>query len=115
MKTFDLKAALDGEPVVTRDGRKVVQIAHFPSVSDGYRLEVLVSGDCRSRSYWDSGKYSNGDNALDLFMASKPVKVWLNLYHVGSYFSSAVHTSEESANMNGPLDRIGGKAWPSDL
>ncbi|MGH2622055.1 MAG: hypothetical protein ACRDE7_00130 [Sphingobacterium sp.] len=78
MKKFDLKAALDGAKVVTRDGREVTQLTLFEGlrykdcpllgVMDGY----IVS--CRS-----DGIHA-GDNRNDLFMATE-----VKTYYVGVY------------------------------
>jgi len=38
MKKFDLTAAINGSPVVTRDGREVTQIRRMDAVSDGYSV-----------------------------------------------------------------------------
>jgi hypothetical protein len=72
MKPFDLKKALAGEPVVTRDGRPVKIAGYNENAHEFYRLAYWVDGGvclaCKS-----DGKYSNSDSVNDLFMVPKPV------------------------------------------
>lgn len=44
MEPFDLERALAGDPVVTRDGREVMQIRLFDSVTDGSPVAGVVGG-----------------------------------------------------------------------
>ncbi len=79
MKPFNLKEALAGKPVVTRDGREVTQLAFFPGVSE-YPV-VAYSGDKETDSYTAQGHFvKGGERRRDLFMASTEKTVWVNLY-----------------------------------
>lgn len=106
MKPFDLEKALAGEPVVTRDGRKVQQFKHFHSLTDranrtecigavldGSVREWNLKGEYRSNYLEDTSKY-------DLFMAPKQRTAWVNVYkqESGSLIAAAVpYTSEQAA------------------
>ena len=105
MKPFNLAAALAGAPVVTRDGQKVLQIAHFPKAIIHYRLVVLFDSSCNLYLMQESGIFFNGrDSSMDLFMAPVKRTVWVNvyrdedgeLYSSGSIFNSK-HDAEKTA------------------
>ncbi|WP_257755159.1 hypothetical protein [Burkholderia glumae] len=80
LKPFDLEAAKRGEPLVTRDGRKVTEFHHF---------ETLVYRDCccaivdgfRRWINADGRYYIEGESNHDLFMAPRKVTRWVNLYN----------------------------------
>lgn len=69
MKPFNLQAAMRGEPIVTRDGRKAKFVAYVPELADGYKVVAYVELRRSVISYYADGKYC-GDQAddLDLFM-----------------------------------------------
>lgn len=70
MKPFDLKAALRGEPVITRDGRPVKIAGYNTEAYDANKLVGWVGGVVQ---YWhESGAYhevNNPNHNFDLFMA----------------------------------------------
>lgn len=80
MKPFNLQEALAGKPVVTRDGRKISRVVHFPEASPGWRVVVLagtgVFGTTESGSYCVDVE----SNSHDLFMASEKKEGWVNVY-----------------------------------
>lgn len=72
MEPFNLQAALRGEPVAIRDGRKVLQIAHFPGAREDQRVAVLVEGENTLWKYPEHGillKYHA--EPVDLMMAPR--------------------------------------------
>lgn len=85
MKPFNLERALAGDKVVTRDGREVTFVGHFPKLTPGYRVAAIIAGDQIIRQFGESGKYNmDGQEAItDLFMAPKTVKRWVNFYAEG--------------------------------
>lgn len=86
LKPFDLTAALAGAPVVTRDGRKVLQIAHFPSVKY-YQLFVLAEAEFSVNALTENGEIREGhQHSLDLFMAPVKRTVWVNMYRSNQAF-----------------------------
>lgn len=74
-KPFSLEKALAGHPVVTREGRRVTQIAYFPAAV--YGVYALVDGDPCVGSYSNDGKkYQKAEDRYDLFLEAKTVKRW---------------------------------------
>lgn len=74
MKPFDLEKALAGEPVQTRNGRKVIDFHYFDRTSNLKFIYCDENGDC----FWvkDTGtQHSDSESPNDLFMASEPKKV----------------------------------------
>lgn len=69
MKDFDLKLALEGEPVITRDGREVKDLHLFSSVQTHYPVVGIIEG--RIFSFSKEGKYltNRSESDKDLFMA----------------------------------------------
>lgn len=69
MKPFDLQAALRGGPVVTRDGRRVLQVAYFPD-APGLPVLAYVQGSEFVYAYPTNGLLTRGTASRnDLFMA----------------------------------------------
>lgn len=114
MKPFDLERALAGDPVVTRDGRKVrimpllLKDKHYPVVGYmdfGYR-EVLDRFTLEGRT----GMHE--DSALDLFMAAVKHEGWVNIYpsedcpYTPWCTSRLIYDSEESAKERAESDCI---------
>lgn len=86
MKPFNLKLALAGDQVCTRDGRKVLQIAYFPDANEPFKLEVLIKDNGGSRSYWENGKRcSSSQSPEDLFMVTKTKKAWVAVHKPSAY------------------------------
>ncbi len=76
MKPFDLKAALRGEKVVTRDGREVTQLVKF-DVEDCNRPVVGVVDDSIYKWSLAGGWAADScDSILDLFMHEEPEEQW---------------------------------------
>jgi len=84
MKPFDLKAALNGAPVVTRDGEPVPWLRHDPDANPRYRVLARIEGQSAARHYSENGRfYRDGtESFLDLFMAPTKRTVWGALYQV---------------------------------
>lgn len=81
MKPFDLQRALAGDKVVTRDVCEVTQLTRFNCA--GEVLVGVVNGYLQT--WYEGGKYTAGGkvSGLDLFMAPKTVKRWVNFFHSG--------------------------------
>lgn len=104
MKPFNLTYALQGKPVVTRDGREVVEITRFKKLSDHNKVIVfLVKGEDLLRSAFTDGACltSRAESKFDLFMA--PIKkfqlVWQHTSGVskGSNYLGSIHNTREDA------------------
>jgi hypothetical protein len=78
LKPFDLERALAGDPVVTREWKKVLTIAHFPHNHPRNHVYAQIEGSFACDTF-----YSNGRNEIDietewdLFMAPKTKKLWI--------------------------------------
>lgn len=71
MKPFDLEAAMRGEPLVTRDGRKAKFVAYVQQ-SKGEKVIALIDGDVFM--FFENGCYCReGEDSDDLFMAPTPM------------------------------------------
>ena len=80
MKPFNLAAAKNGAPIITRDGRPAKFIGHFPENFPADRICYIV-GNC-IKSGTDSGKWwdNEQESDLDLFMAATKKDGWTPLY-----------------------------------
>jgi hypothetical protein len=105
MKPFDLEKALAGEPVVTKDGDKVIELKHYPSASqDDYCISGIIISENSSfvETFLINGQLVKGmtacGNDLMMFVADE----WVNVYYnktTGVYGSSigTTYPSEEMA------------------
>lgn len=83
MKPFNLKEALEGKSVITRDGAKVLELVHLKKLSQSnYCIAAVVEGKDSMCLYTGTGKYlkAKHDSEHDLFMATpkKYTNVFLN-------------------------------------
>ena len=93
MKKFDLTAAINGSPVVTRDGREVTQIRRMDAVSDGYS----VIGGWKNKYLYRIRQVSfSYDSPTDIFMAPTRKTIFVNIYYSPSFHYSK-HDSEQEA------------------
>jgi|SRR6478752_9365268 len=87
MKPFDLEKALAGHPLVTRDGRKVLDF-HYFKVMTQYRFPIYAAIENIGGSYpyftqFDiEGSEHSGieESQNDLFLASTKKTYWMNIY-----------------------------------
>lgn len=84
MKPFDLKKAISGDPIVTKDGRKARFITHIPECT--YGVVVVLEGANVPSAYNEKGlsTFSTEIDAYDLFMATKKRTVYVNFYENGT-------------------------------
>jgi hypothetical protein len=80
MKPFNLERALAGDSVITRDGRKIINIAHFSNMIEP-NLIWHIQGDIGVNFSHANGKsYDDGTNSsLDLFMAPVKKKLFIKV------------------------------------
>lgn len=82
-KPFDLEAAKNGAPVMTRDGRKA-RIVCFDRVHERLPLVVLVEheGGEDPRTYTATGHYYDVQHTSDCDLVMAPVNRtgWINIY-----------------------------------
>lgn len=105
MKPFDLKAALAGAPVVTRDGRKVTNVTQFPVGEQP--VAAVVEGSDEIDTFTEEGVFNpfvRVSTSKDLFMASTTKTGWVAYgpdvaYDCPSVFGYSTHvwSTEEEA------------------
>lgn len=101
---FDLEKALAGDPVVTRGGKRVSQIAHFPDAEYHSRVYAMIEGDFRPVSVSEHGRLVEGISLSDLFMEPMERTYYVNVYrykgapgyYTGSPLESAISAAEHS-------------------
>ena len=77
-KPFDLKLALEGKPVITRDGREVTEVYFFKTVKGEYPICAVV--ECTVSCFTIDGKLINDiESFKDLFMVPEKVTKWANI------------------------------------
>lgn len=105
MKPFDLQKALAGDPVVTRDGRKVTEVVHMKTARENESIVFVASGLCYATHL--NGIIDTFDSANDLFMAPKIVKKegWINIYK-DSYSANRIYPSKEEADFFQDQERV---------
>ena len=102
MKPFDLKAALRGEKVVTRDGREVTTVLQPDGLAEPYTVAAVINGELYS--YKADGSYSpdDGSRPQDLFMAAKTVTRYSNVYldATGEAYTGMLHKTAADAKTH---------------
>jgi len=105
MKPFDLEKALAGEPVVTRDGRKVTQLHMFNC--DECLIYPLYGVVFENLEKWKrDGKYNiREESQNDLFMAEKEMCCWVNVYQNG-YHKNYLFVGDSYGSKKTALENI---------
>jgi len=99
MKPFDLEKALAGEPVVSKEGRKVIQLHYFPNLGSNFKVIAQLEHGFSFDTFTIHGKYSDDESSqLDLIMA-EPER-WVNVYYSkaqDNVWASQFYESESEA------------------
>jgi hypothetical protein len=108
MKEFNLKDALAGNPVITRDGRPVRIAGYNPDVIESQRIAAWI-GDFIC-DYGENGKRYSYTN-YDLFMAPSERKEWVVIYTntTGRRFSSLEFSYEMALHVKSKAIKNGYK------
>lgn len=82
MKSFNLPEALAGKPVVTRDGRTVTGLVHYPNAIQNTWRIIGIASDGKVIPVGEQGEYfsSSNPNNNDFFMKSEKRTGWVNIY-----------------------------------
>ena len=102
-KEFNLKAALAGAPVVTREGKELLAIVSNQDTRTRYGdlIYLIVVGErVVSRDAWSDGRYYKGamESKIDLFMAPEKKSGWVNVYRTdGEYILGEIHETKKKA------------------
>ena len=109
MKRFNLKEYLKNpsRKVVTRDGKKVIQLNLYTDAENKFPIVAIVEDDnnrktARTYTYTKDGAYYGDkvEHLADLFFVTEKREGWINLYHDvlnEPHRMSKVYTSEEEA------------------
>ena len=99
-KPFNLQAALEGAPVMTANGLKVVRIVHFPSATKNSRVVALLEHG-QVCTYHEHGNHcANITSDIDLVMVTTTKTGWVNVYKDGNnnYNTGDIYASYEEAS-----------------
>lgn len=80
LKPFDLERALAGEPVISRNGRKITEIFHFKTAQANYSVRVVMDGILYDLTVNGNFDFSGKESENDLFMAPVKREEWVNVY-----------------------------------
>ena len=107
MKPFCLADALAGKPVVSKKGKKVVEL-HLWKTLTKFPLEAVLEGEKGSNGYTKDGMfYDTGVlSDYDLFMATPPQEAWVNVYVGTSGVFGFLAATKEQADKDAREDRI---------
>lgn len=101
MKKFDLQQAIDGHPLVTRDGREVTEFHYFQTANDpSFVIVAVING--KTIHFDENGTYvPYGDSKNDLFLKDQKTKYYFFSFKRGDgeslkrYFSP-IYTDENA-------------------
>lgn len=110
LKPFDLEKALAGDPVITRDGNRVLELHLFKSLKLNDNLLVVIDDNSyKTLSYYPNGKFRLERNSCeDLFMAHQSKTFWVNVY--GNFITNCIwlgslYSSEDDAKHYSILEQ----------
>lgn len=106
MRPFNLKEALAGKPVVTRDGRAVTELHQFKGISDNRKFHIVGVLDGCITTYTLTGRHSTSglESHCDLFMA--PTKAYYTMWRLHGETAPAIgccYDSREEAESTAAL------------
>lgn len=82
MKPFNLKEALEGKPVITRDGREVTQLHLFEIPEDDYSLVGVIN---KEMSFWNKeGMCFTESSNYQLFMSPMKTRYYVKIVQTNS-------------------------------
>jgi hypothetical protein len=103
MKPFDLQKALAGEPVVTKQGDKIIQLHYFSNLGSEFKVIVHKEHSFSIDTYKINGMYGERESQLDLVMEYQ--ERWANIYwddiSLKAYIGDIIYSTEEEAKENG--------------
>lgn len=82
MKPFNLQEALEGKPIVTRDGRKIIECHYFKYINKSlFPIYAIFEGESSTRTFTINGECNYGsESSHDLFMYEEPRTYFVNVY-----------------------------------
>jgi hypothetical protein len=107
MKEFNLERALAGEPVITRNGKKVTQLHLFKNDELIQPLYGMVEGDDDVFNWSTYGKYNfSKQTSFDLFMAPEKRSCWVNVYQNSKLESIQIFAGDSYPNKETAIEHI---------
>lgn len=105
MKPFNLQKAIDGKPIVTRDGKKVLDFHYFKNCVQYRQCVVVIEGNSGSLSEYDcNGRFlRNEESNFDLFMYEAPKTYYVNVYkskHENIGLGGMYNSKEEALELS---------------
>lgn len=101
-KPFDTEAAKRGEAVITRMGKQVKEFRYMESASGSRIFVGTVDGVLTN--WLSTGEFTSCVSPLDLFMAPKKFKRWVNVYDDPR--CCGMHATKVEADINAQASRI---------
>jgi hypothetical protein len=100
MKPFNLEAALRGEPLITRDGRKVLEIHFFKETDKENQCIVYHAEDSPLRAAYIKGNciYSGEEDDGDLFMKVQKKKLYILISNTCFDAGFGIHALHTTSN-----------------
>ena len=113
-KPFNLQEALEGKPVVTRDGQLVKIGAYNPDATKTHRVVGWIEGN--ASSWYENGSYDNDEvHIRDLFMAPETMDVWVVLLSsiVSNVCTSSCirYTEQDAKHLESLMMKQGQKSY----
>lgn len=95
MKPFNLKDALAGKPVMTKNGQKVLELWHFKTTCSPFKLYGVLDSSKDVYCWHEDGTRGG---MLDLVMAPNVKTYWANIYDTTSIIRGGVYPTKEHAD-----------------
>lgn len=106
MKPFNLQEALEGKPIVTRDGRKVLDFHYFKDINsdENYCICAVIENEASIYTFAIDGRFMfiRGQNPQDLFMYEEPKTYYANVYRYSDdvvQISNGILSKEQMVKM----------------
>jgi len=81
MRPFNLQEAIDGKPLITRGGKKVLDFHYFKAIKGDSKIYVLIEGNDYPITFHIDGMFAqNIKTEYDLFMYEEPKTYYANVY-----------------------------------
>jgi hypothetical protein len=103
MKPFNLKNAIAGKLLQTRDGKEVTDFKFFPSRNFKFNCAAIIDGEV----FWfnEKGRHNTSCNSnFDLFMREEKLVLYANLFECGEEYyvtSEDVYETKKEAESEG--------------
>jgi len=81
MRPFNLEEAIEGKPLITRGGKKVLDFHYFKAIKGNSKIYALIEGNNYPITFHIDGMFAqNIKTEDDLFMYEEPKTYYANVY-----------------------------------